>query len=217
MDGRRKVLFFDNDGVLAHTEELFFETNRKVFGEMGIPYTRHEFENHTFVNSLGTAGYMRGLGYGDTKIKEFKKRRDEFWQTEITKRNVVEPTAEKVLSSLKPNYRIGIVTNTNRGNFNKTYHSSTIPTLVEFVIYREDYDHGKPEPDAYLKALEVAAVSPDEAIVIEDSPRGIMAAKTAGLSVIALANPVIPNLDTSQADYHLKNIAGLPDLLETIG
>ncbi len=40
-----RVLFFDNDGVLAHTEELFFEINSKVFADMDIEYSRKDFEH----------------------------------------------------------------------------------------------------------------------------------------------------------------------------
>jgi HAD superfamily hydrolase (TIGR01509 family) len=217
MERKIKTLLFDSDGVLVHTEEMFFDINNKVFGEMGILYSRHEFENHTFITNLGTTGYMMSLGCSDLQIKEFKVKRDERWASEVTKQNVVDKTAEEVFLSLKNEYKLGIVTNTNREFFKKTYHASHIPELADFIICREDYNKGKPEPDSYLKALNVSGSLETEAIVIEDSPRGIMAAKAARLAVISVSNPVIPNLDISHADYHLKSIAELPGLLQILG
>jgi beta-phosphoglucomutase len=217
MERKIKTLLFDSDGVLVHTEEMFFDINNKVFGEMGIPYSRHEFENHTFITNLGTTGYMMSLGCSNLQIKEFKEKRNEQWASEVTKQNLVDKVAEEVFASLKNEYKLGIVTNTNREFFNKTYHASSIPRFADFIICREDYNKGKPEPDSYLKALSMSGVSEAEAIVTEDSPRGITAAKAACLAVISVLNPVIPNLNISHADYHLKSIAELPELLQILG
>jgi HAD superfamily hydrolase (TIGR01509 family) len=211
-----KVILFDNDGVLAHTEELFFEINGKVFAEMGIEYPRIEFEHHTFLTNLGTSGFMKNIGCGTEQIDQFKTKRDRLWQYAVTQTNVTDEFAETIFNKLKMNYTVGIVTNTNRENFTKTHHNSKIPELADFVVLREDYLNGKPEPDSYLKALEISNCIPSEAIVIEDSPRGITAAKAAGIKTIVIPNPVIKNLDASHSDYQISSLSELPDFLKTI-
>jgi HAD superfamily hydrolase (TIGR01509 family) len=211
-----KVILFDSDGVLAHTEELFFEINGKCFADIGIPYPRESFEHHTFLTDLGTTGFMKNLGCSDGQIKEFRNKRNKLWQAAITKTNVVDKAAEDVFTNLKGTYKIGIITNTNRENFNKTYHDSKIPVLADFVITREDYVNGKPAPDGYLSGLKMAGVSANQAIVVEDSPRGIVAAKAAGIITIAIPNPVIESLDISQADYQAASLSKLHNLLKTI-
>jgi HAD superfamily hydrolase (TIGR01509 family) len=211
-----KVILFDSDGVLAHTEELFFEINNNGFVEMGIPYTRQDFENHTFITNLGTTGFMKELGCNDDQIEQFRTKRNLRWQEAITQTNVVDSSAEELFAVLKVKYQIGIVTNTNRENFDKTYHDSNIPKLADFVVTREDYTNGKPEPDGYLKALEIAGCEPEEAIVVEDSPRGIVAAKVALIKTVAIPNPVIKELDVSEADHQIKSLVDLPKLLEQV-
>ena len=211
-----KVILFDSDGVLAHTEELFFEINSKCFAEIGIPYPREAFEHHTFLTDLGTTGFMKNLGCSHEQIKEFRTNRNRLWQEAITERNVVDAAAEAVFTSLKEKYKIGIVTNTNRENFEKTYHDSNIPALADFVITRGDYRNGKPAPDGYLAGLKQAQVSSQEAVIVEDSPRGIVSAKTAGITTIVIPNAAIKTLDVSQADYKISSLAELPLLLEQI-
>lgn len=211
-----KLILFDSDGVLAHTEELFFEINRKEFQAMGVDYLRSDFEHHTFLTDLGTTGFMKNLGFSDEQIKEFRNKRNKFWQEAVTKANVIDAAAERVFAALTETYKIGIVTNANRENFTMVYHDSNILTLADFVITREDYVNGKPAPDGYLTGLKRVNVSADQAIVVEDSPRGIAAAKAAGITTIALPNPVIHNLDISQADYHIASLSQLPDLLKVI-
>lgn len=211
-----KVLLFDNDGVLAHTEEIFFTINKRCFDEMGIPYSREDFENHTFITDLGTTGFMKNNNCTDLQISQFKNNRNALWQTAITQTNTADPKAEHVFYILKNDYKIGIVTNTDRENFLKTHHLSRIPKLVDFVVTREDYDKGKPEPDSYLKGLGMANCTADEALVIEDSPRGIIAAKAAGIQTIAIPNPVIKELNISIANYQISSLSELPNLLKSI-
>lgn len=211
-----RVILFDSDGVLAHTEELFFEINGKCFADLGIPYPRESFEHHTFLTDLGTTGFMKNLGCSDEQITEFKSKRNRLWQEAVTQTRVVDTAAESVFTTLKKTYIIGIVTNTNRENFNKTYHDSNVPLLADFVITREDYINGKPAPDGYLAGLKMAGASANQAIVVEDSPRGIAAAIAANIVTIAIPNPVIENLDISQADYQIHSLSELPDLLKVI-
>lgn len=211
-----RALLFDNDGVLAHTEELFFRINTECFEEMGIPYTRDDFKNHTFITSLGTTGFMKSVGCSSEQIDQFKNKRSHLWQRAVVQTNTVDLEAEKVFLLLKDTYKLGVVTNTIYEDFIKTHHDSSIPDVADFIVTREDYDEGKPAPDSYRKGLEVAGCSPNEALVIEDSPRGLAAAKTVGIKTIAIPNPVIKHLDTSDANYRITRLSELPDFLGTI-
>ncbi len=211
-----KTILFDSDGVLAHTEELFLEINHKYISELGIQHAREDFENYTFITNLGTSGFLRGVGCSEQQINSFKEKRDKAWQERVYQTNVVDASADNVFQKLKEDYRLCIVTNTNRINFSKIYHDSNIPNLADFIILREDYINGKPEPDSYLEALRVSNTIAREAIVIEDSPRGITAGKRAGMLVVGIVNPLIANLDISHADYVIKNLEELPEVLSRI-
>lgn len=59
----------------------------------------------------------------------------------------------------------------------------------DFVATRDDVDRGKPDPEIYHLALNELNVSPEESLAIEDSPSGVQAALSAGVSVIAVATP----------------------------
>ena len=60
--------------------------------------------------------------------------------------------------------------------------------------------HNKPAPDVYLSAATKLSVEPTKCLVFEDSPFGIRAAKTAGMTVVAVPNIATRNLYLSQAD-----------------
>ena len=58
--------------------------------------------------------------------------------------------------------------------------------LIDAVVAAEDVSHGKPHPEAFLKAAERLQVAPARCAVIEDSVHGIEAAKRAGMLAVAV-------------------------------
>jgi HAD superfamily hydrolase (TIGR01509 family) len=59
----------------------------------------------------------------------------------------------------------------------------------DVIAARDDVEHGKPDPEIYLLVAHQLHVSPEECLVIEDSPVGVEAALAAGMSVIAVTTP----------------------------
>ena len=59
----------------------------------------------------------------------------------------------------------------------------------EQIVTTEDVAHGKPAPDIFLKAAELAGVPPSHCIVFEDSPLGVQGGLAAGMAVVAIAFP----------------------------
>jgi beta-phosphoglucomutase-like phosphatase (HAD superfamily) len=78
----------------------------------------------------------------------------------------------------------------------------------------DDVRQNKPAPDIYYLAAEQLQVSPQKCLVFEDSVFGIQAAKSAGMTVVAVPNTITRNLDFNQAD---KIINGLNQIsIETL-
>jgi HAD superfamily hydrolase (TIGR01509 family) len=72
---------------------------------------------------------------------------------------------------------------------------------------RDQVANAKPAPDLYLAVLECLGVSASEAVAIEDSPNGILAAKRAGLRCVAIPNSITARLDLGLADVVLGSLA----------
>ena len=120
-----------------------------------------------------------------------------------------------VLSGLKDRYALAVVTNTGSEDF-QTLHwdAAQLLELFDAMILREHYVRSKPEPDAYLAAMLALEVAAEEVMVVEDSPRGIAAARSAGARVVARRNPHFPDLDLSGAETVIASLEELPSLLE---
>ena len=75
---------------------------------------------------------------------------------------------------------------------------------------RDDVPRTKPDPALYQAALAALGVRPEEAIALEDSPHGIMAAKRAGLFCVAVPNALTCQLPLHHADLQIPSLAALP-------
>lgn len=95
--------------------------------------------------------------------------------------------------------------------------------LPATVFSAEHVEKPKPAPDVYHYAMQQTGVAPHEAIVIEDSPTGVQAAKAAGLRVVGFlgATHVGPGHEVrlleSGADYLAENADELGRILQKLG
>ena len=77
----------------------------------------------------------------------------------------------------------------------------------------EQFKESKPNPEIYLHTIKELNVNKDEAIIIEDSPKGILAANRAGIKVLALKDDKF-GLDQSQADINIDELNDIIKLIE---
>src|SRR5581483_8160999 len=78
------------------------------------------------------------------------------------------------------------------------------------VTAERDRDRAKPNPTMYLEALDLLDVRADEAIVFEDSPNGVRAARAAGIFTVAVPNAVTRDYGLDEANLVLDSLAELP-------
>ena len=84
------------------------------------------------------------------------------------------------------------------------------------MISEQDYKEAKPHPEPYLTALKHAAVAASEAIVVEDSERGLIAANAAKIQCVVIPNELSHDSDFTQAAAILHSIEQLPEYLANL-
>lgn len=81
------------------------------------------------------------------------------------------------------------------------------------IVSGEQFKESKPNPEIYLYTIKELNVNKDEAIIIEDSSKGILAANRAGIKVLALKDDKF-GLDQSQADIIINELNDIIKLIE---
>jgi len=84
---------------------------------------------------------------------------------------------------------------------------------VDFVLADGDYARHKPDPDPYLAAVERSGCLPEECVAVEDSERGLLAAKAAALKCLIIPTALTRGGDFSRADKVLRTIREVPSVL----
>jgi len=179
-----KAILFDSDGVFVDTEQMFFESTQKAFALSGAILTQQQWARWYLgegKRSKQIAGY---LGIPSELLEEaIRKRDDEFWDRVATGVLILKGVQE-VLESLCRQFRLAVVTGASRCHFERVHSSTALTGYFEIVVTSDDYQEPKPSPQAYLTALKKLNLNPHECIAVEDSPRGAIAAISAGIRCV---------------------------------
>lgn len=146
-------------------------------------------------------------------IEKHRSIRDSFYQEFITTKDISIQNVKDTLKELSKRYKMAIVTTSRRVDFELIHKNSGITNFMDFVLCVEDYKRAKPHPDPYLKGLEKFNSKDFEAIVVEDSQRGLESSKRANIDCIVVKNEFTQKQDFSKADYFINNIEELKKLL----
>lgn len=92
----------------------------------------------------------------------------------------------------------------------------TLAALFDAIVSAEDVTGTKPDPEPYLLALEKLSVPADRAVVVENAPLGVQAAKAAGLRVIAVPTTNPPG-SLRGADAVIPSLGDVARVLENLG
>ena len=209
----KKYILFDNDGVLVHTEPLYFKANIIALEEyFNISL---EFEEYMKIMSEGTTVWQKAFekGFSSHEIDKARNQRNLYYQNFLRTENILIPQVKEVLEKLSKKYKMGIVTTSRRVDFEIIHRNLGIVDYMDFVLCEEDYNYAKPHPEPYLKGLELFKAKKEETIVIEDSTRGLISAYKAGIECIIVKNEFTITQDFSKASYFIDNLAQLETIL----
>lgn len=201
-----KAIFWDNDGVLVDTEPIFFDATKTILARCGVELTEQFFIDQCL--KLNTSAFNL-LDPKKHNIDSLRDERDLLYMNYLKKSAPLRPGIENVLTSLHGRLKMGVVTSSWKDHFDEIMSSSGLRKYFSFFITADDVDNHKPHPEPYLKALMLTGFEPHECLVVEDTERGVTAAKAAGLTCFAVPTPLSKGNDFSKADKVLGNISEL--------
>ncbi|HEX7984224.1 MAG TPA: HAD family phosphatase [Duganella sp.] len=206
-----QAILWDNDGVLVDTERLFYEANRELFRPLGLELTEQHFFDLYLVDSCG-AWHLLQPALDAERIVERRAQRDHARRLASEHIPPIAGVAE-VLASLAPRVRMGVVTSSLREHFDIIHGRLPLRRHFEFVLTQESYANSKPSPEPYLLGLERLGVAAADALVVEDTPRGLQAAMAAGIRCIVVRNALTRGHDFAGA---YRVVDSMPALLGEI-
>jgi len=197
-----KAVIFDMDGVIVDSEELWKQAEKEIFSALGVIVT-DEYAGLTksMTTSEVTKFWYDKFPWQDEGLDVVEQmvvsRVIELVGTEDCLINGVKEFIEKLKEK---EYKIGLATNSPGRIISTVLEKLNLADLFDTVCSAEFETYGKPDPAIYLTTARKLHIEANNCIAIEDSYSGMLAAKNAGMKVIAFTNGN-PHNDYEIADY----------------
>ena len=213
-----KALIFDFDGLILDTETPELLVWQKVFREHGQELTARtwgQIVGGTAASSFEPVSHLAALtgNHLDTGALQARVREESLAQ--IHRQPPLPGVRELIDDARQHGLKLAVASSSPHDWVDG--HLTRLGLLSSFDVIkaREDVPRTKPEPDLFLAALSGLDVHSDQAVVLEDSPNGVRAAKRAGLFVVAVPNPVTESLPFEGEDLRLSSLKelSLPELM----
>lgn len=176
------IVLFDFDGVLMDTEPQYTAFwDRKGMEYFGVEEFASVIKGQTLVQIFDK--YFKGR---DEDQKILTALVDELEQNMVY--GYLPGVYEFMLSLKRAGIPMAIVTSSNRIKMGQVYKAHPeLPELVDVILTSEDFSKSKPDPECFLKGMEVLGGKPEDTVVFEDSFHGIAAGRASGAFVVGLA------------------------------
>ena len=200
-----KLIIFDLDGVLVEAKNIHYDALNKALGEeFAISWEDHL----SIYDGLKTNQKLEML----TERKNLSvKLHEKIW-------NDKQKYTLKMLKELKPDknlinvfeylnqkgYKVAVCSNSIRKTVLTVLSKLGIMEYMDFIISNEDVKNSKPHPEMYWKAISVMRCLPEETLIVEDSPYGLLAASRTHSHILRVKNPSEVTVDN--INNKLKNI-----------
>jgi HAD superfamily hydrolase (TIGR01509 family) len=208
----KRYILFDHDGVLVDTEFWYYQAGGRALADIGLTLDQDQYLRD-MSQGLGTWDQARAAGIDEQTISRQRAVRDDYYQEYLRTEAIEIEGVVETLAELSKYVRMAIVTSAKRADFEIIHEKRRIRQFMDFVLVREDYELAKPHPEPYLTGLKRFGATKEEALVVEDSSRGLNSAVAAGLDCAVVYNDFTKAHDFSQATYRITTLSELKDLI----
>ena len=185
-----RAVVFDFNGTLSDDEPILCEVWQEIAAEHGRPLSAEEY----FGQLAGFADpeiAERWLG-GDADVEAVMAERVRRYRELVADGSTVGSETRAAVRYAAERVPVAMVTGAARADVELVLTAAGLADAFPVLVTTEDVRAGKPDPEGYVRALELLGVPGSEGLAFEDSEVGVLAAKAAGMRCIALLGTVAP-------------------------
>ena len=212
-------IIFDMDGVLIDSERQSNEGWLWAAGQLGVDMPMWLIDSFKGAPAELCCKFFDDYYKGVIDYWEAKELRTQHvYKIRETEGIPVKKGVKDIFEYIR-NYglKCAVATSTRRESAEKTLHEIGVWDYLDAVVYGDEVEHGKPEPDIFLRAAKAIGVNPSEAVVVEDSINGIKAGYAADMRVVHIPDTIAIGDDIRKLTYMVcDDLNGLIDVVESI-
>jgi HAD superfamily hydrolase (TIGR01509 family) len=188
-----KAILFDLDGVLVSAKDIHYEALNEALSAIDAKYAISSNEHLSIFDGLKTNEKLNLL----TKMKNLPESlHKQVWDL---KQNITLEKISKINHDIdlidlfenlsKLDIKIACCSNSIRRSVINMLSNVGIIKYFDLILSNEDVKNSKPHPEIYWKAMVLFSLNPEECLIIEDSPNGLLAAHRANCPILRVKNP----------------------------
>lgn len=212
-------IIFDMDGVLIDSERQSNEGWLWAAGQLGVDMPMWLIDSFKGAPAELCCKFFDDYYKGVIDYWEAKELRTQHvYKIRETEGIPVKKGVKDIFEYIRNNgLKCAVATSTRRESDEKTLHEIGVWDYLDAVVYGDEVEHGKPEPDIFLRAAKAIGVNPSEAVVVEDSINGIKAGYAADMRVVHIPDTIAIDDDIRKLTYMVcADLNGLIDVVESI-
>jgi beta-phosphoglucomutase len=224
-----KAIIFDCDGVIVDSEPHHMKALQLVLEGEGISLSKEEYyrkylamdDKGCFETAL--ADHQRPIN--NAILKKLIIQKMALYRTLSQQALFLYPGVVEFVNKAVGTYRLAIASGAFRGEIKFALDKGGMRAAFPVIVSAQDVKNGKPHPEAFLTALAklnertpgIPPILASECVVIEDSLHGVEAARSAGMSCLAITNSYSAEQLQGKADRIIKSLTEIePKELEAL-
>ena len=184
-----KLIIIDLDGVLVEAKSIHFNALNEALDSYAISWNEHlsTYDGLKTIQKLQMLSDQKGLP---------KEMHSDIWNKKqkltVQKLKELKPnqTLQSVMNALVDDgYKIAVCSNSIRKTVLTVLSKLGIMEYMDLIISNEDVQNSKPHPEMYWRAISKMGCLPEETLIVEDSPYGLLAASRSKAYILRVKNP----------------------------
>ncbi len=207
-----EALIFDFDGLILDTETPEVEVWQSIYREHGQDLPVHEWSKT--IGGYGLSNFDAAIHLGELTGLDPAPLRARYRAESdavIRAKSIQPGVLDLILDARQRGLGLAVASSSRHEWVDAHLTRLNLIQHFDHVICADDVAPGrtKPNPDLFLLALTRLGVRNDAAVVFEDSPNGVCAARAAGIFVVAVPNALTSQLIFEGENLRASSLAGL--------
>jgi HAD superfamily hydrolase (TIGR01509 family) len=211
-----KLIIFDLDGVLVETKNIHYDTLNDAIREVtkSEKFIITESEHLSTYDGLKTNQKLELLtehkGLHPKTFKYIWERKQELTIEAISKLTINTKLIDLFSNLQKRGYKLAVASNSIRRSVLVMLSKIGIIEYMDLIISNEDVKNSKPHPEMYWKTMSMMGVLPEETLIVEDSPHGLLAASRSRANILRVDNTFDLTLDKINYKLNQNKVITIP-------
>jgi HAD superfamily hydrolase (TIGR01509 family) len=210
----KKLIIFDLDGVLVSTKDLHYEALNSALEEVDSKYVISRQDHLKTFDGLKSSEKLDML----TKDRGLPQElHSQIWnrKQELTIQQLQHIKPDQFIKMTlrelrRRGYKLACCSNAIRRSVLTILSKLDLIEQLDLIISNEDVKQGKPHPEMYWKAMSIMGVLPEETLIVEDSPAGLLAASRSRADVLRVDTPKDVNIKNIAEKLNIKKMGKVP-------